>query len=63
MRRFASVPDSMDRSLSRLQKIVKDRGAQHAAFHAVAENGHDLSTEQRQWQCALVLKTEVNMDF
>ena len=40
--------DSMDMSLSKLQEIVKDREARHAAVHGVAKNQtqHDLVTEQ-----------------
>ena len=32
------IMDSMDMSLSKLQEIVKDRKAWHAAVHAVAES-------------------------
>ena len=31
------ITDSMDMTLSKLQEIVKDREARHAALHAVAE--------------------------
>ena len=34
--------DSMDMSLSRLQEIVKDRDAWHAAVHGVAKNQAQL---------------------
>ena len=33
-----SIIDSMDRSLSKLQDIVKDRKAWHAAVHGVAKS-------------------------
>ena len=36
--------DSMDMSLSKLQEIVKDRKAWHAAVHGVTKVGHDLVT-------------------
>ena len=38
MRWLDSIIDSMDVSLSRLQGIVKDRGAWHAAVHGVAKS-------------------------
>ena len=37
------VPDSMDMSLSKLQEIVKDREAWHAAVHGVAKSWTQLS--------------------
>ena len=38
MRWLASIIDSMDTNLSRLQEIVEDRGAWQAAVHGVAES-------------------------
>ena len=38
MRWLASIIDSMDMNLSRLQEIVEDRGAWQAAVHGVAES-------------------------
>ena len=37
MRRLDGITDSMDMSLSKLQEIVKDRGAGQATVHGVAK--------------------------
>ena len=37
------ITDSMDMSWSKLQEIVKDRGAWHAAIHGVAKSWTGLS--------------------
>ena len=37
------ITDSMDMSLSRLQELVKDREAWHAAVHAVTKSQTQLS--------------------
>ena len=37
------ITDSMDMSLSKLQKVVKDREAWHAAVHEVAKSWTQLS--------------------
>ena len=38
-----SITDSMDMNLSKLQEIVKDRAAWHAAVHGVANSQTKLS--------------------
>ena len=38
-----SITDSMDRNLSKLQEIVEDRGAQHAALNGITKSQTQLS--------------------
>ena len=43
MRWLDSINDSMDMNLSKLQEIVKDREAWHAAVHGVTKSEAQLS--------------------
>ena len=43
MRWLDSITDSMDMNLSKLQEIVKDRGAWHAAVHGITKRWIRLS--------------------
>ena len=42
-----SITISMDKSLSKLREIVKDRRAWCVAIHGVTKVRHDLATEQQ----------------
>ena len=43
MKRLDGITDAMDMSLSKLQKIVEDRGAWYATVHGVTKSQIQLS--------------------
>ena len=43
-----SITYSMDMRLSKLQKLVEDKGAWCTIVHGVGKVGHDFATEQQQ---------------
>ena len=45
IKRLDVITESIDMNLSKLQEILKDRGAWHAAVHGSQRVGHDLVTE------------------
>ena len=44
--KLESTTDSVDMNLSKLQKIVEDREAWHAAVHGFAKVRHDIATQK-----------------
>ena len=48
MRWLHNITNVMDMNMSKLQEVVKDREAWHAAVHGVVKSQAQLTTEQ-QW--------------
>ena len=49
------ITDSMDMSLSKLQEMVKDREAWHAASHEIAESGMTWQLNKHMKRCSTSL--------
>ena len=58
MRWFSSIIYSMNMSLSKLQEMVKDREAWHAAVHGVTKSQTQLSDRTTTYETALLGELE-----
>ena len=48
MRWLDGITDAMNMNLGKLQEMVRDREAWHAAVHGVTKVGHDWAVGQQQ---------------
>ena len=61
MRWFDGITDSVDLDLSKLQEMVKDRGAWRAAVRGVGKR-YDLATEQQNREVVVSRREAAEFD-